>query len=83
MKFPTSTNWFMFVCIWYVGNAVAGILRAHRRDNAPMWHAWVGAFLCPILLVVVWNYCRNIALLTGVETGWTLQLILRERFWLV
>ena len=24
-------------------------LRAHRRDNAPLWHAWVGAFLCPIL----------------------------------
>ena len=34
-------------------------------------------------LVVVWNCCRNIALHTGVETGWTLQLILRERFWLV
>ena len=24
-------------------------LRAHRRDRTPMWHAWVGAFLCPIL----------------------------------
>ena len=23
-------------------------LRAHRRDDAPLWHAWVGAFLCPI-----------------------------------
>ena len=24
-------------------------LWAHRRDNAPMWHAWVGAFICPVL----------------------------------
>ena len=21
-------------------------LRAHRRDNAPLWHAWAGAFVC-------------------------------------
>ena len=24
-------------------------LRAHRKDAAPLWHAWVGACLCPIL----------------------------------
>ena len=24
-------------------------LRAHRRDRTPMWHAWVGAFACPVL----------------------------------
>ena len=24
-------------------------LRAHRRDRTPMWHAWVGAFVCPVL----------------------------------
>ena len=24
-------------------------LRAHRRDQVPLWHAWVGALLCPIL----------------------------------
>ena len=24
-------------------------LRAHRRDRAPLWHAWVGALLCPVL----------------------------------
>ena len=24
-------------------------LRAHRRDNTPLWHAWVGALLCPVL----------------------------------
>ena len=24
-------------------------LRAHRRDQVPLWHAWVGALLCPVL----------------------------------
>ena len=24
-------------------------LRAHRRDRMPMWHALVGAFVCPVL----------------------------------
>ena len=24
-------------------------LRAHWRDRTPMWHAWVGAFVCPVL----------------------------------
>ena len=24
-------------------------LRAHRRDRTPMWHVWVGAFVCPVL----------------------------------
>ena len=24
-------------------------LRAQRRDRTPMWHAWVGAFVCPVL----------------------------------
>ena len=38
-------------------------LRAHRRDEAPLWHAWVGAFFCPV---------------TVEETGWILQQILPE-----
>ena len=24
-------------------------LRVHRRDRTPMWHVWVGAFVCPVL----------------------------------
>ena len=24
-------------------------LMSHRRDRTPMWHAWVGAFVCPVL----------------------------------
>lgn len=58
-------------------------LRAHRRDNAPLWHAWVGAFLCPILLAAVWSCCKNIARFTGEETGWTLPPTQRERHWRV
>ena len=38
-------------------------LRAHRRDNAPLWHAWVGAFLCPILfsgcVELLQEYCTT------------------------
>ena len=24
-------------------------LRAHRKDHTPLWHAWIGAFICPVL----------------------------------
>lgn len=24
-------------------------LRAHRKENAPLWHVWIGAVACPIL----------------------------------
>ena len=24
-------------------------LRAHRRNDSPLWHAWIGAFVCPVL----------------------------------
>ena len=24
-------------------------LRAHRQKRAPLWHAWAGAFACPVL----------------------------------
>lgn len=38
-------------------------LRAHRRDNTPIWHAWVGAFACPILfsgvVELLQQYCTT------------------------
>ena len=38
-------------------------LRAHRKDNAPLWHAWIGAFLCPILfsgcVEILQEYCTD------------------------
>ena len=24
-------------------------LRAHRKQTVPRWHAWIGAFVCPVL----------------------------------
>ena len=71
------------VCMYFGMSGMLWLefLRAHRRDNAPIWHAWVGAAL--YFLVVVWNCCRNIVLLTGVETGWILRPIQQGRFWLV
>ena len=38
-------------------------LRAHRKDNTPLWHAWVGAMLCPILfsglVELIQAYCTT------------------------
>lgn len=39
-------------------------LWTHRRDdNPPMWHAWIGAFLCPILfsggVELMQEYCTT------------------------
>ena len=58
------------VCMYFGMSGMLWLefLRAHRRDHAPMWHA---------------NCCRNIVLLTGVETGWILRPIQQGRFWLV
>ncbi len=39
------------VCMYFGMSGMLWLefLRAHRRDRAPLWHAWVGAFLCPVL----------------------------------
>ena len=38
-------------------------LRAHKRDRAPLWHAWAGAFACPILfsgiVELLQEYCTT------------------------
>ena len=38
-------------------------LRAHRSDKAPLWHAWIGAFVCPILfsgaIELLQEYCTT------------------------
>ena len=38
-------------------------LRSQRKYHAPMWHAWVGAFLCPILfsglVEILQEYCTD------------------------
>ncbi|MDR0891347.1 MAG: VanZ family protein [Mediterranea sp.] len=39
------------ICMYFGMSGILWIefLRAHRRDHAPLWHAWIGALLCPIL----------------------------------
>lgn len=38
-------------------------LRAHRKDNTPAWHAWTGAYLCPVLfsgaVELLQEYCTT------------------------
>lgn len=38
-------------------------LRAHRKDNTPLWHAWVGALFCPVLfsgvVELLQEYCTT------------------------
>ena len=58
------------VCMYFGMSGMLWLefLRAHRRDHAPMWHAWVGAF--PFVRCffsgLVWSCCRNTVLLPGV-----------------
>ena len=39
------------ICMYFSMSGMLWLefLRAHRRDRTPMWHAWVGAFACPVL----------------------------------
>lgn len=39
------------VCMYFGMSGMLWLefLRAHRRERAPLWHAWVGALLCPVL----------------------------------
>ena len=38
-------------------------LRAHQKGDSPLWHAWVGAFVCPVLfsgmVELLQEYCTN------------------------
>lgn len=38
-------------------------IRSHRDHSSPMWHAWVGAFLCPVLfsgcVELLQEYCTT------------------------
>lgn len=38
-------------------------LRSHNRYDSPMWHAWIGAVLCPIamsgLIELLQQYCTS------------------------
>lgn len=38
-------------------------LWAHRREASPLWHTWVGAFVCPVLfsgvVELLQEYCTS------------------------
>jgi hypothetical protein len=51
-------------------------LRNHRKFHAPLWHAWVGGLLCPVLFSGCVELLQGIAPLTAVATGsicWQMQ----------
>ncbi len=39
------------VCMYFGMSGMLWLefLRAHRKERTPLWHAWVGALVCPIL----------------------------------
>ena len=47
----------------YVRDVVVGVPGAHRKDHTPIWHAWVGAFICPVLfsgiVELLQEYCTT------------------------
>lgn len=53
------------VCMYFGMSGMLWLefLRAHRDGSSPMWHAWVGAFLCPILfsgcVELLQEYCTT------------------------
>jgi len=68
-------------------------LRAHRRDHTPLWHAWIGAFLCPVLfsgvVELLQAYCTTYrggdwldfaANATGAVLASAVALVVRKRF---
>lgn len=68
-------------------------LRAHRRDHTPLWHAWIGAFLCPVLfsgvVELLQAYCTTYrggdwldfaANATGAVLASAVALVVRKKF---
>lgn len=66
-------------------------LRAHRKQVAPLWHAWVGAFLCPVLfsgvVELLQEYCTTYRggdwMDFAANTTGALLASLVARFWLM
>ncbi|ADV42399.1 VanZ family protein [Bacteroides helcogenes] len=53
------------VCMYFGMSGMLWIefLRAHRRDGQPLWHAWVGALVCPVIfsgvVELLQEYCTT------------------------
>ncbi len=53
------------VCMYFglSGMLWLEFIRAHRKTHAPLWHAWIGAWLCPTLfsgaIELLQEYCTT------------------------
>ncbi len=51
---------YVFRDVWYV---VAGVPCGRIKRDSPLWHAWVGAFVCPVLfsgmVELLQEYCTT------------------------
>ena len=53
------------VCMYFglSGMLWLEFIRAHRKTHAPLWHAWIGALLCPVLfsgaIELLQEYCTT------------------------
>lgn len=53
------------VCMYFgmSGMLWMEFIRSHRKYASPMWHAWIGAFLCPVLfsgcVELLQEYCTT------------------------
>ena len=60
-----GTGKLVHICMYFGMSGMLWLefLRAHRRDEAPLWHAWVGAFFCPVLfsgcVELLQEYCTS------------------------
>lgn len=83
------------VCMYFGMSGMLWLefLRAHRRDHTPLWHAWIGAFLCPVLfsgvVELLQAYCTTYrggdwldfaANATGAVLASAVALVVRKRF---
>ena len=53
------------ICMYFgmSGNAVAGVSSRSPERQRPLWHAWAGAFVCPVLfsgmVELLQEYCTT------------------------
>lgn len=53
------------VCMYFGMSGMLWLefLRAHRDASSPLWHAWVGAFVCPVVfsgcVELLQEYCTT------------------------
>ena len=56
---------FVHVCMYLGMSGMLWLefLRAHQKGDSPLWHAWVGAFVCPVLfsgmVELLQEYCTT------------------------